>query len=178
MRFASFFMAEYAAMFTASAVTATLYFGGWQIPWVGTETLRAHAPLVARIAFGALAAFSLFAAVICQGYKKRLARLYRDRRSREATVLQMIFLFTAAASLILIAFLSALPDWGAQVFVALVQASFLIAKTLAFTFLFIWVRWTLPRFRYDQLMGLGWKSLMPLALLNLAVTAVLVLLLG
>ncbi len=52
-------------------------------------------------------------------------------------------------------------------------ASFLVffLKVAFFLWLFVWVRWTVPRFRYDQLMGLGWKSLIPLALLNLFVTA-------
>ncbi len=49
-----------------------------------------------------------------------------------------------------------------------------LAKMSAFLFLFIWVRWTLPRFRYDQLMRLGWKVMLPLALLNLLVTGVFV----
>ncbi|MBL8860267.1 MAG: NADH-quinone oxidoreductase subunit NuoH [Planctomycetes bacterium] len=49
-----------------------------------------------------------------------------------------------------------------------------IAKTSMFLFLFIWVRWTLPRFRFDQLMGLGWKVMLPLALFNLFVTGVFV----
>jgi hypothetical protein len=49
-----------------------------------------------------------------------------------------------------------------------------VLKMAFFQFLFVWVRWTLPRFRYDQLMNLGWKGLLPLSLANLAVTAILV----
>jgi len=55
-------------------------------------------------------------------------------------------------------------------------ASFLVflLKQAFFLFLFVWVRWTVPRFRYDQLMGLGWKALIPLGLINLFITALLV----
>ena len=51
----------------------------------------------------------------------------------------------------------------------------LMAKTFFFLFVFIWIRWTIPRFRYDQLMNLGWKKLIPLALVNMLITAALVL---
>ena len=58
----------------------------------------------------------------------------------------------------------------------LIGAGALIGKALAFVFIFMWVRWTLPRFRYDQLMGLGWSGLIPLAMFNIVVTGLGVLL--
>ncbi len=59
---------------------------------------------------------------------------------------------------------------------AVLQGVVLFAKIVCFLFLFMWVRWTIPRFRYDQLMNLGWKILLPLALLNMLVTGGLILL--
>jgi NADH-quinone oxidoreductase subunit H len=51
----------------------------------------------------------------------------------------------------------------------------LMAKTFFFLFVFIWIRWTIPRFRYDQLMNLGWKKMIPLALANMVITAAVIL---
>ena len=59
---------------------------------------------------------------------------------------------------------------------AILQGLCLFIKIVCFLFLFMWVRWTIPRFRYDQLMNLGWKILIPLALFNMLVTGALILL--
>ncbi len=61
---------------------------------------------------------------------------------------------------------------------ALIGIAALLGKTVAFIFLFMWVRWTIPRFRYDQLMNLGWKSMIPLALLNMILTGAAILWFG
>lgn len=111
MKFATFFMAEYIAMTTGAAVIVTLFFGGWQIPFVSSETLNAWT-----------------AALVGPGA----------------------------------------GSWVA----ALIQFGTFSAKLGFFLWLFIWVRWTLPRFRYDQLMRLGWKVMLPLALANVLVTGV------
>ncbi len=67
--------------------------------------------------------------------------------------------------------------WGlgfnlSQVLMALVLHGVFMLKVLVFLWVFIWVRWTIPRFRYDQLMNLGWRTMLPWALGNTAVTAV------
>jgi NADH-quinone oxidoreductase subunit H len=67
--------------------------------------------------------------------------------------------------------------WGNAGWVGLLGFAVLMAKIALFIFLFIWIRWTIPRFRYDQLMNLGWKGLIPLALINMVITAVIILLL-
>jgi len=97
MKFAMFFMAEYANMITVACVATLLFLGGWHGPIFGPPILRAILP---------------------------------------------VFWFAA--------------------------------KVFAFLFLYIWVRGTLPRFRYDQLMAFGWKFLLPLALVNLIGTAIAV----
>lgn len=71
----------------------------------------------------------------------------------------------------------AVENWGVNI-ANILGIVALFVKICFFIFVYMWVRWTLPRFRYDQLMNLGWKSLIPLALLNLIVTAVVILLLN
>jgi NADH-quinone oxidoreductase subunit H len=100
MKFAMFFMAEYANMITISCVATLLFLGGWSSP------------------FGNL-----------------------------------------------------LPDIGGPVVQSLLGVFWFAAKVFFFLFLFVWVRGTLPRIRYDQLMGFGWKFLLPLAILNIVATS-------
>jgi len=97
MKFAMFFMAEYANMITGAALTVTLFFGGWDVPFINESSMGIPGVILSILSF----AF----------------------------------------------------------------------KTAFFLFLYIWVRWTFPRFRYDQLMNLGWKVLLPLALINIFLTA-------
>jgi len=97
MKFAMFFMAEYANMITVGCLATLLFFGGWRGPIFGPGILQAIEP---------------------------------------------VFWF--------------------------------VAKVVVFLFIYIWVRGTLPRFRYDQLMAFGWKVLLPLSLANLIATAIAV----
>ena len=104
MKFSLFFIAEYASMVTASALMATLFFGGWDVPFTARDNIGPYSGWLSLLSIG-------------------------------------IFL----------------------------------GKILFFLFLFMWVRWTLPRFRYDQLMSLGWKILLPLALVYIVLIAAVML---
>lgn len=107
MKLGFYLFAEYVNMFLSSAVMVTLYFGGYDIPFVNDHTL------INTIG----------------------------------------------------------TNW-----MAVLQGGVFFLKIVCFLFLFMWVRWTIPRFRYDQLMNLGWKILLPLALFNMLVTGALILL--
>ena len=61
---------------------------------------------------------------------------------------------------------------------AVAGTAFLFAKIFFFIFFFMWIRWTIPRFRYDQLMNLGWKGLIPLSIANIFLTALIMWLTG
>ena len=106
MKFAMFFMAEYANMFTAASIATLLFFGGWHSPFQGIHQIES---------------------------------------------------------------ISLPPILG-----ALVPVLWFAIKILFFIFLYIWIRGTLPRFRYDQLMAFGWKFLLPVAIANIVFTSLYV----
>jgi NADH-quinone oxidoreductase subunit H len=148
MKFAAFFMAEYANMVTITCITAVLFLGGWQ-PLFPAAWGSNYVPVVLFAAVGAIAIYH---------------GLHPARRRDRLTLPVFGAIFLALAVLFL------LPPLQQ----ALIPLFWFVAKVGLLLFVFIWVRGTLPRFRYDQLMGFAWKVLFPVALLNLVVTAFLV----
>ena len=173
MKFALFFMAEYAHMVIGAALIATFYFGGYQIPFMPRPYLEAHAGslVTAKLIGIALVSF-LFAVLFMRRVQKEKGK-FGDARDREPGIGMGLWLMVGLGSLAALA----LKPWGmgpeaASVAASVFQTSMFVAKVVFFAWVFIWVRWTLPRFRYDQLMHLGWKVLLPLSIANLVVTAV------
>jgi NADH-quinone oxidoreductase subunit H len=83
-----------------------------------------------------------------------------------AEYIEMVVISGIAATFFLGGWMGPGPGW--------LDPIWMLLKTLSLVFVFFWIRATLPRLRYDQLMSLGWKVLLPLATLNVLVTAVLV----
>jgi NADH-quinone oxidoreductase subunit H len=180
MLFGMFFLGEYIAMVVASAMIVTLFFGGWQIPFLPTEALIANAGILSQVSAGlaALAAFAI--AVVFYRYNQREKGHFNDIRDKEGMVYAVVAALAGLGALATLAVLVmfGMPEWAAPLFAALAQMGMFIGKVMLFCVFFIWVRWTLPRFRYDQLMFLGWRSLLPLALANIFITGVVILLTG
>jgi len=152
-KFAMFFMAEYSSMITVSCLATILFFGGWLSPfpqtpaWIWTHYIPAAAFAAAGLA------------LIIHGV-------------RYLTVLGRVVLPVLGLLLCGLAFLFVRP--GMPEFV---QGPFwFLLKIVIFLFVYVWVRGTLPRFRYDQLMNFGWKLLLPLSILNVVITSLAIVL--
>lgn len=177
MLFGTFFMAEYVAMVVASAMIATLFFGGWQIPFLPTAVLIENAAWLSMASLaGAVLVLSAMVVLIIRFYSKHKG-YYGDGRDDEPLVYAAALGLAAFGALInlIIFWVYGFPqEWGAPIFAALAQMGTFIGKTFLICLIFIWVRWTLPRFRYDQLMFLGWKSLLPVSLANIFFTGLII----
>lgn len=182
LRFALFFMAEYANMIVGSAVTATLFFGGYNLPLLNGAFLRSHIDLVlVGLGVGGALFFAWAASV---AYKRRNTPLYKsfaptDPRNREWKFFTAVWAGAALAHLGMVglgaaAVASSMPLLT-DLIVFAAQLNALVVKILFGCWMMIWVRWTLPRFRYDQLMNLGWRYMLPLALANVGVAALWIL---
>jgi len=183
LRFALFFMAEYANMIVAASVTTTLFFGGYLtgIPFLDVPGIREHADLLVGAAgFLGAPAFVAFAWI---AWQRRLRPFYRtipqdDIRHREPKLFTALWAGMAVAHIGLgVAGLLGLPsqflgpELAGDLIALVVQLTAFSIKVLIGCWIFIWVRWTIVRFRYDQLMNLGWKRMLPLALVNLFLAA-------
>jgi NADH-quinone oxidoreductase subunit H len=176
MKFALFFMGEYVAMFVSSSIIITLFFGGYQIPWLSTETLVAYAKPVSMLLMGLVpVAAALFCGWMMKNNKSHYDRP-NDPRVREAKVYRIIiWMMVVVVEAVLVGYLLYAAGGAAdRILVVLLQIVTFLVKTFMMCFVYVWVRWTLPRFRYDQLQLLGWKMLLPLALLNIFITSAVV----
>ncbi|MDO9172790.1 MAG: NADH-quinone oxidoreductase subunit H [bacterium] len=175
MKFALFFMAEYTNLVVASALIATLYFGGWNIPWLPRAVIEARAGVLLPLLLAAHVAICALAAALYLRRASRERGRFGDGRDREPGLMAGVCVLLGLAGLAALA----LRPWeigpaGASLLATALQVGAFVGKVVFFCWFFIWVRWTLPRFRYDQLMHLGWKVMLPLALANLVLTAVVV----
>jgi NADH-quinone oxidoreductase subunit H len=148
MTFAAFFMAEYANMVTVCSVATLLFLGGWHPLWPAAYGSNFAAPLILFIA-GALCVYH---------------GLHPARPFDRITLPVFGVMFFALAGLM--AFPPLVP--------VLTPMFWFLAKVGFLLFVFIWIRATLPRFRYDQLMSFAWKFMFPAALINLLITGFLV----
>ncbi len=181
MRFALFYMGEYAAIVLSSAMITTLFFGGWQVPYFPTDRLVATAGAWLKIMLGLSAAGALVFSALMFFWSRRMRGGFGDLRDKEGLVLGTLSLLGGVVMLFFFARalgMGPLPEWGARTVALVVQISAFAAKTVFWCWVFIWVRWSLPRFRYDQLMRLGWKNMIPLSFVNILATGLVLLLIG
>ena len=149
-RFALYFMAEYTNMVLVSCIAVTLFLGGWLRPFPSVRALD-------FLKFAPIAAFLGAAAFI----------VWLGRKSQ--VPLERMILLALAGACVVLAGIVAVP----LVLNAIQGVFWFGAKVLTFLYAFIWARATFPRYRYDQLMNVGWHWMIPLALANLIVTAVI-----
>jgi NADH-quinone oxidoreductase subunit H len=175
MKFGMFFMGEYVAMFTSSAIIVTLYFGGFQIPWLTTATLVNHAGIVSFLLMLAVPAFAFLFSLWMQKNNKTHYERANDPRKRETEIYtKILWIVVGGIEILLLFFMVFSGGVAANILVVLLQIMTFLIKTTLMCFVYVWVRWTLPRFRYDQLQRLGWQTLLPLSLLNIFVTSAVV----
>jgi NADH-quinone oxidoreductase subunit H len=147
MKFAMFFIGEYTSMIAVSCLATILFFGGWLSPFPASWTLTHFLPSVILIPFGLWVIFDGIR------YETILGRLILPGVGAVLTLLgAALFLFPGSNELI------QGPFW-------------FFTKVFVFLFFYIWMRGTLPRFRYDQLMDFGWKILLPVSIANVVLTS-------
>ena len=174
MKFGLFQVGEYAAMSASSALIVTLFFGGYQIPWLDTQAIQSNINYVI-LAIIIILPLKIF--FFTRWMKKNNKAIGENKSREKETKILTIAFWSICFVLIalLISFLiTGLGTNGVNITTAVIQVGTFLIKFFMMAFVYIWVRWTVLRFRYDQLQMLGWKVLIPLALLNIVVTAIIV----
>ncbi len=178
MGFGLFFVGEYIAMITASSMMITLFFGGYEIPWLNTAELKESIDMVV---VAIMVLFPLMSYFLGRWIKRN--NVWEDRsdsRSKESKWL--IYALIGINVIVVLALvgmlISGFTAESTSVAVVLIQVITFIVKLVIVNFFFIWVRWTLVRFRYDQLQNLAWRVLLPIAIANVFVTGIFVVVLG
>ena len=177
MKFAMYFMGEYVAMNTASAVIITLIFGGYQLPYMSTASLIENFSLFALILL-LIIPIIVFLLIRWMQKNNRVRPTVqtdsgRNFETKVLTIALTVMTLIIEAILLYLAFISEslLAD---TLSVTLFQIATFVVKLMLFNIFFIIIRWTVPRFRYDQVQKLGWYYLLPLALLNIFITTLVV----
>jgi NADH-quinone oxidoreductase subunit H len=150
-KFAMFFIAEYTSMITVSCLCSIMFFGGWLSPFPASWAWTHYLPSVILIPFGLW--------VIWDGirYETIFGRVILPVVGTAITALGAAFVLYPGVN----EFIQG-PFW-------------LLSKIFVFLFIYVWMRGTLPRFRYDQLMAFGWKLLLPISIVNVIVTSFVIL---
>ncbi|MDD3007561.1 MAG: NADH-quinone oxidoreductase subunit H [Arcobacter sp.] len=174
MKFGLFQVGEYAAMSASSALIVTLFFGGYQIPWLDTHQIQSNINYVI-LAIIIILPLKIF--FFTRWMKKNNKAIGENKsREKETKILTIAFwsICFVVVALLISFLLTGLGTNGVNITTAIIQVGTFLIKFFMMAFVYIWVRWTVLRFRYDQLQMLGWKVLIPLALLNIVVTAIIV----
>ena len=150
-KFAMFFIAEYTSMITVSCLCSIMFFGGWLSPFPASWTVTHYLPSVILVPFGLW--------VIMDGvrYETIFGRMVLPVVGGAITALGALFVVVPSLN----EFIQG-PFW-------------LLSKIFFFLFVYVWMRGTLPRFRYDQLMAFGWKLLLPVSIVNVILTSFVIL---
>lgn len=179
MRFGLFQVGEYAAMSASSAIIVTLFFGGYQIPWLDTQTIQSN---INYVMLAVIILLPIKVLILTRWMKKNNKTIGNGDKSREkeTKILTIAFwgITTIVVGLLTIFLIIGLGTNGVNIATTVLQIGAFLVKFFMMAFVYIWIRWTVLRFRYDQLQMLGWKVLIPLALLNILITAIFVVVWG
>ncbi len=169
MKFGLFFVAEYIAMAASGALIVTIFLGGYQLPYLTTTDLINNFELILWIVI----AFAIITSILFIRWIKK-HNVFKTTGLDEIKVYTTVIIAFTAFMIAIISFYALGILQGSEVGVMLLQIVIFTVKLFFLHFVFIWVRWTLPRFRYDQTQKLGWNILLPLSLINIFITAIVV----